>query len=160
MFALRYAVSSDINTVRLTSFAGCFGAIYASKAFNRSFPGLITDMGFEGEMICELKVNRHETSLHVETFNDDDTLDGIWDSLFAVEPGARSGRTLELQEPDRTVTWQAGFLQMDGAINMRVWSHKRKPDVKKLTLTKVKKKKRRKKRGGSEQPTTNFVDAI
>ena len=78
-------------------------------------------------------------SLHFETFNTDPTLfgpDGIWVSLFGVEPVASVDDLLTLQG-DHLVTWDAGTLTMGGNMKLKVKTDKKDPTLKEIKIEKA-----------------------
>lgn len=103
------------------------------------------------EMICELKVDDEEVSLHFETYNSDPSLRDIWFDLFGVaEPGISVDDILTLKDPDRTVIWPEGFLEMGGTMELETKSDKKVPGLRKLKIRKAKKK----------NGTTTFIGAF
>jgi len=97
-------------------------------------------------MVCELKVKemkktslRTGESLHFETFNSDENLNDIWNSLFGVDPGVSPHDLLTLQV-DRVVTWEAGTLTMGGNMKLKVRTDKTDPTLKEIKIEKVGKK--------------------
>ncbi len=110
---------------------------------------------------------RMADSMHLETYNSDENIETLWDSLFAATPGVNE--TLTMQS-DNVLTWQAGEIELSGQIGLSVSSGKKSdksgkrsgkrsgkgkppaptgPVLKKITLTDAKKK----------QGTTDFVSS-
>lgn len=78
-------------------------------------------------------------SLHIKTFNTDPNLfglDGIWVSLFGVEPGMSVDDLLTLQG-DHLVTWDAGMLTMGGNMKLKVKTDKKDPTLKEIKIEKA-----------------------
>ncbi len=93
------------------------------------------------DMVCELKVDKEgvEKSLHFETFNTDPDLQAKWDALFGVTPGTSVDAMLTLQA-ERTVTWEAGVLEMGGTMKLKIKADKHNPALKKVKIKKAGKK--------------------
>ncbi len=120
---------------------------FASIAF--AFPVSAT----QHNAVCEIKVANDDTgqhvakSLHFETYNTDPELLNIWNSLFGVDPETSPDYILTLQDPDRTVTWEAGTLEMGGLMTMKVKTDKSDSTIKNIKIE----------RAGKNEGTTSFV---
>ena len=108
------------------------------------------------QLACEIEIERdHDQtqsvaeSLELKTYNSDPEQENIWQELFAVTPAATQDATLILQGENRTVTWEAGTLEMGGTMKLKIKTDKHDPALKTVSIEKV----------GGRIGTTTFIHA-